>query len=55
MILDDLHQEAGGGGQGSSEHGTAEGSTDPGAGSVCATTPVQDHPAGDRIAPIQVL
>lgn len=47
MIWDDLHQEAGGGGQGGSELGTSEGSDDPGAGSVCATASVQDHPTGD--------
>lgn len=47
MILDELHQEASGGGQGGSESGPSEGSDDPGAGSVSAAAPVQDHPAGD--------
>lgn len=45
MIFGDLHQEAGRGGQGGSELGVAAGSADPGAGPVCAPTPVQDHPA----------
>lgn len=47
VIIADLHQEAGGGGQGGSELGAAEGSADPGAGPVCATAPVQDHPVGE--------
>lgn len=54
MILDLLDQEAGRGGQGGSELGTSEGSEDPGAGSVRATAPVQDQPAGDRAAAVQV-
>ena len=54
IILDLLHQEAGRGGQGGSELGTSEGSEDPGAGSVGATAPVQDRPAGDRTAAVQV-
>lgn len=47
MISNNLHQEAGGGGQGGSELGATEGAADPGASSGCATAPVQDHPAGD--------
>lgn len=54
MILDLPDQEAGRGGQGGSELGTSEGSEDPGAGSVRATAPVQDQPAGDRTAAVQV-
>lgn len=54
LMMDDLHQEAGGGGQRGSEPGSAEGSVDPETGSVRATAPVQNHPAGGRIAPVQV-
>lgn len=54
MILDNLHQEAGRGGQGGFEVGAWEGSADPGAGSVCAAAPVQDRPAGDWTTPVQV-
>lgn len=45
-LFDNLHQEAGAGGQGGSELGASEGSDDPGGGSVCPAAAGQDHPAG---------